>query len=423
MTRALDQGTADASLRLRLGLLYGYSDSDRLFAGTEDVTLDQVFRTTLHLASFNASLDHSSGLGVGAVLPYGFIERVDAEKTTNDNGLGDLEMRLRADAVTLLGRAFRGWPHLVVSGGVVAPTGPYISKQLLWVGEGEPPPPPDKYASLGRGVWWALGDVELFGPIGNRFGWYASLWTRTPLGEAENGFDWGAERRVSVAGSWRAIPQRLTASVAGEWQWRDRATELVYDVNQEPPVLKRTDFISGGGDWFDVTPTVRVEWTQALSSSFTLRVPVWRDVRGMQGVQNTSGYVSLQYALDLGPTAEKPNPTLAKSAPVMAKPGDLPNAPEVAAKVVPGRVTLVDYGATWCEPCERLEKELATFEKQRPDLVFVRMDGSEWDDAKLDHYLPGIGGFPVLDIYGKDGRLVSRLVGADVFSFRQFLPN
>lgn len=415
MTRALEGGGAAQSVRLRAGLVYGYSNSDTQYAQDQAVPTED-YRLDLHLATLLVGADLPTGTGLGAVLPWGYVTRKDAGRPeTTDTGLGDLELRLRQDVMSLFELGGRGWPRLVLSAGAVAPTGPYIAKQTAVSGNGPVLPASDKYVSLGRGVWWLLADAELFGAIGERLGWYAGLWTRRALTEAVNGFDWGPEARTSVGASYRVLPGRLSAALAVDWQWRGRSTEIVYNPLIEKE--ERTTFISGGGDWYDVVPSVRAEWTPQWSTSLTVRVPVYRKVHGLQGVQNTGVFLGLQYAFAAGSPAP-----VGRSGPEPHRIGEPPPNPEIAALLVPGRFTLVDYQADWCAPCKDLSAQLDAWAPSRPDVAIAKVDATAWLQAEMDRFLPAIAGLPVLDVYDPQGRLVARLVGPETFAWRQSVP-
>ena len=419
--------------RLRAGLVYGHSVSDRFFAGSDEVANDHAFRLDLDLFTLTAGCELPTGTGLGLALPMGRIRRRDdinrdhfirnsketgaTPEQTQDTGLGDLEVRLRQDLGGIIAFA-KAWPRVLVSLGAALPTGPYIEKSNI-VTTGDGYVAPDQYASLGRGVAWLLADVEILGALGERWGWYASLWTRTALNQATNGFAWGPERRTSLGVSFRAVPGLLTLALNGDWQWRDTSTELLYDPAVERKV--RTDFISGGGDWYDLVPTIRADWTEYVSSTLTARIPIHRDVHGLQGVQNVGLFLGVQWSFSSG-ASEQSGAVPGRSVPAPSQPGSRPEQPEIARLLVPGRITLVDYWATWCAPCAKLDRALTAFHQDRPDLAIVRVDASEWQQPEMDRLLPAVPGLPVLDIYGADGRLVARLVGPACFDFAKHLP-
>ena len=425
ISRQFDGAGQRRDFDLRLSTIYGFSRSTEQFAGSSAVeTTSPQYRVDLHLITLIASAEHRSGAGMGLVFPWGAILRRDrpaggaptAVQETYDVGPGDLELRARQDVGRLFGLQGKYLPRLVVSLGAVTPSGPYIPKSTI-VAPGETAPPEtDKYASLGRGVWWLTADAELFGALATDVGWYAAFYTRTSLNLAENGFDWGPERRTSLGLSWRFWPGRLGASLGADWQHRGLSTELVYDPLVGEKV--RTTFISGGGDWVDLLPSLRADLVGGLAATFTARFPVYRNVEGLQGVQGPAAFVGLQYAFGVGEVSAAPlRPALT---PMAA--GDAPTGPAVANLLVPGRFTIVDYWATWCAPCLQLSPELEEFAGKRPDIVLAKLDVTAWDQPDLDRYLPGVPGIPVVDLWGPDGKLVKRLIGPQCNAFRTQLP-
>ena len=94
----------------------------------------------------------------------------------------------------------------------------------------------------------------------------------------------------------------------------------------------------------------------------------------------------------------------------------------MAPLVQPGRVTLVDYTASWCAPCQKLAPQLEAFAAARADVALHKIDATDWIAADLQTHLPGEAGLPVLDIYGRDGRLLARLVGPECFEFAKRVP-
>ena len=74
-----------------------------------------------------------------------------------------------------------------------------------------------------------------------------------------------------------------------------------------------------------------------------------------------------------------------------------------------GRVTVVDFGATWCPPCRALEPTVEELAKKYTGRVnFVKMDIDQ-NPSTPQRY--GIKGIPTLIVFD-GGREVERVVGA-----------
>ena len=75
---------------------------------------------------------------------------------------------------------------------------------------------------------------------------------------------------------------------------------------------------------------------------------------------------------------------------------------------VPGKLTIFDFWATWCEPCKILEPALIELARAHPDLVAIRrIDVVDWDSAAAARHLtPGGFGLPHLKIFDRDGALI-----------------
>lgn len=411
--RQLDAGLAQSGVRVRAALIAGYQRGNETYSGSDRVAPQGgVYDLQVGLLTLVAGADLWTGTGAGLVLPMGRIYRQDSERTADDMSLGDLEFRIRQDIQTLAGWTGKYAPRLTLSTGMVAPTGPYIGKATAVLnGDAQPTSTDTRYSSLGRGVWWLLGDIDLMGRISDDFSWFVSIWTRWPVSEATNGFIWGNEERTSIGSAWRILPDRLAVSLSIDWQRRDKASEVVPNVLTQTYV--RSEFLNGGGDWLDLSPSLRVQINPQWAVLALVHQPLYRNVVGVQGVLGTGFFlgVTWQELLGANPKPERPQFTIGQRPPT-----------ELAERLVPGKTTILDYWATWCEPCQRLSAELEQLAAVRPDLAVVRVDATEWLQAEMDKFLPGCAGLPVLDVYNPAGLLVTRLVGPDAFLYREFVP-
>jgi thiol-disulfide isomerase/thioredoxin len=75
---------------------------------------------------------------------------------------------------------------------------------------------------------------------------------------------------------------------------------------------------------------------------------------------------------------------------------------------VPGKVTIFDFWATWCEPCKVLEPALVEIARAHADLVAIRrIDAVDWDSAVVaQHLTPNGFSLPHLKIFDRSGMLV-----------------
>ncbi len=412
ISRQLDSSVAKDTWRVRTGLVYGYNTSDKTFAGTKQTVIQGGdYDLQMSLLSLTASCEAPTGTGLGFVLPAARIYRHDSERTATDSGIGDLELRFRQEFSRFWSPKSRFAPQLVLSSGVVAPTGPYVGKSTVGDSTQAVATVDTRYTSLGRGVWWFLADLEAFGALAARLGWYAAIWTRTPLDEASNGFRWGAEQRLSIAGNIRIIDKVLSASAGIDWQRRLKASEV---LNGE-----RHEFLNGGGDWIDFVPSVRWQVLDDWALSATMRQPLYRNVVGIQGVPNAAYFLGVHGGWNLGAKKSEAGPD--KPLPVVL--GQLPSTPQIATLVQPGVVTVVDYWATWCKPCLKLGEELDPYVHAHPGVVLKRVEATEWLQEEMDLFLPGCAGLPVIDIFGRDRRLQVRLVGPHAFEYANVIAS
>lgn len=404
--------------------MYVLTSADQVYKGTEPAEVSITQAMTLQLLTLSAGVDAPFGTSLLAVMPlahmvYSFHNPVDLEpepdKTYDE--AGDLEIRARQDLGTFLPQP--SWLRYGAGLGVVMPTGSYVkgrTEQSVIVGQVLDTR--SKELSIGRGAWWLVADLDAAVLLGERVALLGNTSLRVPQNLASDGFGWGRELRGNLGARVRILDM-LSAGVSGELQHRTPSTQPTDIVDEFGMPTGRTvqgEAPNSGGRWAYVTPNVQVTPLAWLALSASVRLPVWRDVIGEQIVQNAAFFVSLTGTLGVGGTTE------AKAVLGPTPLGQEPQQPEIAAMVAAGKLTLVDYWATWCAPCLQLTPLLEKAVEGKPGVVLQRVDATEWGPAEWKRFLPDASGLPVVDVYGPDRRLRARLVGDKAFEAVQYLP-
>jgi thiol-disulfide isomerase/thioredoxin len=83
----------------------------------------------------------------------------------------------------------------------------------------------------------------------------------------------------------------------------------------------------------------------------------------------------------------------------------VPAGAAVPLEPVAGKVTVIDFWAPWCEPCEELDPALRALARANPARIALRrLDVVDWDSEATARYLtPGGYGLPHVRVLGPDG--------------------
>jgi thiol-disulfide isomerase/thioredoxin len=91
------------------------------------------------------------------------------------------------------------------------------------------------------------------------------------------------------------------------------------------------------------------------------------------------------------------------------------DVPDVGARTVPGKVTVVDFYADWCAACRKVTGHLYQRLAQTPGaFAYRKANVVSWETPLAERYLREVPSLPLIHVYGRDGRLVRALHGAEL---------
>ena len=90
---------------------------------------------------------------------------------------------------------------------------------------------------------------------------------------------------------------------------------------------------------------------------------------------------------------------------------DIPALKQVLAV---DQVTVLDFFADWCAPCEEVTRHLQSVCKSHPDLAVRQFNIVTWDSPIATHYLAHVSALPYVQVYDKHGKFVDEISGLDL---------
>lgn len=89
----------------------------------------------------------------------------------------------------------------------------------------------------------------------------------------------------------------------------------------------------------------------------------------------------------------------------------------IEAFAVAGKVTLVDFYATWCAGCQNMETALRKLLATDATVAVRKLTVTDWDSAAVAAYLSDIAGLPYVVVLSRSGRVIGAIQGFDEATF------
>jgi thiol-disulfide isomerase/thioredoxin len=147
-----------------------------------------------------------------------------------------------------------------------------------------------------------------------------------------------------------------------------------------------------------------------------IRVVASRSFDVLTTVKQLAAHEGFEAILGAGKGHYLDGPTFPPSADFKVIARDGADVPDLATVPVKGKITVVDFSATWCRPCRAIDEHMAKVLVTRSDVAYRKLEIGDWDTPLAQRYLKGVPQLPYVLVYDAAGARVKELVGVDLAS-------
>jgi thiol-disulfide isomerase/thioredoxin len=265
----------------------------------------------------------------------------------------------------------------------------------------------DPVLQVGHGTFDPLFGFSCAQPLG-RNSLSADVLVRLTGGTNRFGVKFGPEVQGSV-GLARAlkVPRAFSSVFSGaQVSVRVHGIKSGHDYDQGK-IVQNT-----GGQWLYLLPGINFQTKGRLSYFFQFQLPVYQNVNGSQLVAPFGFTTGVAFNLRRRKEAsrelagevaapQRPAPALSGPEPEVISRGE---RVDLLAHLAPGRVTVFEFYADWCNACRRIDPRLKQLALARKDVIVKRIDIGDGETEVTKQY--GIEMTPTFHVYSTEGKLV-----------------
>ena len=354
------------------------------------------------IGTLDARHHFGDGWSADASLPIGSV-RYDPgldRPALRLSGFGDVQLGGRYDFGALWGAG--GYlPSVTLRAGLGLPSGTQATLQA--------PNVPPNLLAIGEATWSVSGRLT-FDEFLARWvavgGWLDGT---VPIGRTQAGLRFGERVGYGLGATFLPISE-LAVSLHLTGEHRNRADEASAGV-----------VISSGGHSLAAQLWAGLRIGDALNVGVGGRVPFHQRVGGTQITETFSLFASIgltfggededEHDHDHGDEHEDgsaPKPASGTSTNDLAVGGA---SFALAEAAVPSKVTVIDFWAEWCAPCEQIDALLREMAEENSELAVRRVEVPSFDSPVARAHLKGVSALPVIWIFDRSGNLLEKLDG------------